>query len=279
VCYDCVIDSDHFLHYVGSYEEWVDNLETKPVVCPLTGKILTPDDDVIRFKNMQIFLMSAIDEYGKSKPPNTPLTDFTIPNTKELMVPPPEDQTKIANYIREKLKVFLWIRDQINQESVAPQTITTDKSKALFAEPIVKIEGLTDSGNAVDPLALPVGIASRKTATGKPRVVSAEHTHDPVIESHSSKTPFSPPRRFPTDMDDEDEKYKRRTIDMDALGFTNTNRNSTTAQRYRITGKRLLLFLALILTLFIVILLSVNMDEITAKSIFADSQNETLPAL
>lgn len=86
-------------HYVGSYEEWVDSLEPKSPVCCLTKKNLTLEDEVIRFMNMgnyylqlkeilillELYLVDAIDEYGRSRPADTSLSWYTIPNTNVIL--------------------------------------------------------------------------------------------------------------------------------------------------------------------------------------------------
>jgi len=316
VCLDCITDEEHNLAYVGTYIKWLDSPESPPLVCPLSKAIITATDEVIRFMNLDIFLLSSIDEYGKNKPPNTALAGFTIPGTNDPMVPPPEDKSKLAQQIRQKLNKFPWISTMIAlQTELVPQTqpqvhtLQTQpqsKHQAHFSDPLAKPEGYgldlntkektaeksnptdVDLNYTTDPLSSSAGITPRKpttlsTNTGTPKKSSrpTQPLDQPVdldLDPHLAKGAPYTPARF-REEDPESDKYKRRPIEMEALGFSAPTRTGREAPRYQITGNRLLLMLALVVTLLVVFCLSISLDEDTTVPLYQGleelSQNAT----
>jgi len=292
VCLDCITDEGHKLAYIGTYDDWLSHPNVPPAVCPLSMKILSEGDDVIRFMNL-LFLVSAIDDYGKSKPANTALAGFTIPGTDEPMVPPPEEQSKLAQQIRQKLSKFPWIANIIAlQSEIVPQTdkqpptlpyspfaaLARPEGYALAMNINDKSDKTTsseiDSNYTSDPLstipqASPLGIAPRKIGTNTvsggfptkkvPRPTSSEKSVEIDVHTSAKGIPYTPQRFREEDADLD--KYKWRSIDMEALGFGGTTRTGVLAQRYQITGKRLFLIVALIVTLVVVFFLSMGIDE------------------
>jgi len=85
-------------------------------VCPLSKRIITENDEVIRFMNMQLFLLTAINEYG-SQQSSRFLYELTIPGTDEPMLPSQDDISKLAQEIRSKLSQFSWYREKFSAQN------------------------------------------------------------------------------------------------------------------------------------------------------------------
>jgi len=273
VCLDCITEEEHKLAYVNNYELWLSNPESPPPVCPLTNNILTAGDEVIRFMNLKIFLLSAIDDYGKSKPANTALAGFTIPGTNEPMVPPPEEKSKLAQQIRQKLSRFPWISSMIAlQAEIMPEKPISRQ----YSDPIARPEGYAldkskklnevDSHYTSDPLFT----GAHKVVGTVPKKISRSTGGISETDVHIAKgAPYTPTRLREEDGED---KYKRRPLEMDAL-FGST-RTGVLAQSYQMTGKRLLLAVALVVTLVVVIFLSMNLDDDTTVPHYEETLQE-----
>jgi len=104
VCLDCIVDIDHQLSLVAPYIDWLNNPVDHDLVCPLSQEPLVDISNSIRFINLQVFSLSAVNDYLSKLPPNTAAAGFTIPGTDIPMLPAVTDQSKLAQQIREKLK-------------------------------------------------------------------------------------------------------------------------------------------------------------------------------
>jgi len=90
-------------------------------ICPLAGRVITDNDQVIRFMNMQLFLLSSIDEYGSKKSLNiNSVNELTIPGTDEPMLPSSSDKSKLAQEIRTKLSQFKWFIEKSSSVNEPP---------------------------------------------------------------------------------------------------------------------------------------------------------------
>jgi len=126
VCYDCVTDPEHRMGLVVPFEKYLLNPGDFDSVCPLTQRVIRENDEVIRFMNMQLFLLTAINEYGSQKSSKiTFMNELTIPGTEEPMLPSPDDNSKLAQEIRSKLSQFMWFTDKssaTHDSSYIPKT-------------------------------------------------------------------------------------------------------------------------------------------------------------
>jgi len=260
VCFDCITEPHHKLAKVTTYVEWLEPRDSvsdkQPAgpVCALSNKPLTEADEVIRFMNLQIYLLEAINEYGSSKPNITALAGFTIPGTKEPMVPPPEEQSKLAQEIREKLSRFPWISELIalqRETEKNNEKITSNPEKSA-STPDISVKTTTtrkmispDDYNPA-PTLQTSGIASRKT-TG---TAGSDYTVD--LTQH-----------IRTD-DDPEYKYRPKPIRkvFEALGFLSSATISK-AQHYQVSGRRGLFVFALLVTLLMVFLMGMSLTEVT----------------
>jgi len=134
VCYDCVCDLEHRIAPVVPFSAYLLNPGDCDSVCPLTQRIITENDEVIRFMNMQLFLLTAINEYGLQKSSTIIfLNELTIPGTEEPMLPSPEDKSKLAQEIRTKLSQFNWFKEK---PSANDSTYVSRTPSAVISPPI-----------------------------------------------------------------------------------------------------------------------------------------------
>jgi len=143
VCYDCITDPEHRIATVVQFGKYLLNPGDCESVCPLTKKRITEQDEVIRFMNMQLFLLEAIKEYGFQKSPLVnSLDQLTIPGADEPMLPSPDDKSKLAQEIRMKLSQFDWFKDKLSSSvndvyvsSRPTNTITSNTTTSTFVAP------------------------------------------------------------------------------------------------------------------------------------------------
>eukprot|EP01125_Pyxidicula_operculata_P020174 TRINITY_DN7404_c0_g1_i1.p1 TRINITY_DN7404_c0_g1~~TRINITY_DN7404_c0_g1_i1.p1 ORF type:complete len:304 (-),score=44.23 TRINITY_DN7404_c0_g1_i1:66-977(-) len=275
VCFDCVVEDEHRLAYVSTYQEWVEKgcAESPPQPkCPLSGKLLTEKDDVIRFMNFQIYDIQAINSYGASLPKNTALNGFKIPGTDIPMVSilPKEANTKLAQQIRKKLKQFTWISELI------------DQAEAIIANPTVSPPS-SSPASPTKPISTNQGITILSPDDGKRSVNRKILTDDHSIQidlSNSSQTTTTQSARDVESGDADDKKYKRRPIRsvFEALGFVSSTSNNTarTSQPYLITGRRLVFLFLLVATLMVVFFLSMNIEEALTVTVEETFSGENL---
>jgi len=267
VCFDCITEPTHKLGKVTTYCDWLMNPVNTIPVCPLSGVSLTESDDVIRFMNLQIFLLEAINGYGSSKPNNTALAGFTIPGTEEPMVPPFEDQSKLAQQIREKLSKFPWISELISLQRETPETTVHRDINAgkLDIPPVLQITGKkpTPADDYTTTPPQQSGIASRKTTSTNQ---TNEHIH---IDLNSHLNSHLRPD------DDPEYKYRPKPIRkvFEALGFLSTATMSK-AQHYQVNGKRAIFVFALLFTLSMVFFMGMSLTESALSEV-----QSTIPAI
>eukprot|EP01127_Copromyxa_protea_P012010 TRINITY_DN3086_c0_g1_i1.p1 TRINITY_DN3086_c0_g1~~TRINITY_DN3086_c0_g1_i1.p1 ORF type:complete len:312 (-),score=59.07 TRINITY_DN3086_c0_g1_i1:39-974(-) len=132
VCLDCICNEEHSLSTVKKYADWLENPTEETPVCPLSGQVLTSSTEVIRFLNLELYSLAAIDEYGRNLPPNTALAGYTIPGTNTPMVPPSDDHSKLAEQIRDKLKRFSWISSLIEAQSQSNSPILNEVGRVAI---------------------------------------------------------------------------------------------------------------------------------------------------
>lgn len=132
VCLDCIVDSDHQLSTIIQYVDWLNNpIEQEPIICPLTKTPIVDPLNSIRFTNLQIFHLDAIIEYCSQFPLNTAAAGFVIPGSEIQMLPASNDQSALANQIREKLKKSpIMARIIESQKEQLPQINQTDDSSS-----------------------------------------------------------------------------------------------------------------------------------------------------
>jgi len=276
------------------YKDWLINPSLTSNVCPLSKQTLNESDEVIRFMNLNIFLLSAIDEYGKNKPPNTALAGFTIPGTNEPMIPPLEEKSQLAQQIRQKLSQFPWISNMIAlQAEIIPENQPSSylsRPALSSSDPLPKPEGYAslnsnkttstnevDSNYTSDPLSTlshSTGSISRKIAGNTSPIVKkvsrlTTSDQNTEIDVHTAKgSPYTPSRLF---RDEDEDKYNRRPIELEALFGSAPTRTGILAQKYRITSERLVLTVALVVTLVVVYLLSMGIDEDITVPLYEES--------
>jgi hypothetical protein len=221
--------------------------------------------------NLQIFLLDAINEYGANKPNVTALAGFTIPGTQEPMVPPPEDQSKLAQQIREKLSKFPWISElialQVESHEKNPEKTNLVSSPEKSAVPLdVSGNRTTRKVSPEDYTPTPTlqqsGIASRKTAS------------TPTIGTNTSDYSVDLTAHLPTD-DDPEFKYRPKPIRkvFEALGFI-SSATIAKAAHYSVSGRRLIFLIALVVTLVMVLFMGMSLTE----GVLNDAQSN-IPAL
>jgi len=248
VCFDCITEPSHKLAKVTTYVEWLNKPDNPPPVCPLSNKPLTEKDEVIRFMNMQIFLLEAINEYGSSLPNVTALAGFTIPGTEEPMVPPPEDHSKLAQQIREKLSRFPWISDLISLQ----------RENSLKNSEKAEKPGITEfpANKTASRKALSPEDYTPTPSIGSQSVIASRKT---TIPSGNLGVPTTTNSDFSVDLgsmakdDDPEYKYRPKPIRkvFEALGFISSATMSK-AQHYQFSGRRAAFIFALLITLVIV---------------------------
>jgi len=132
VCYDCITDLEHRIAPVVLFEKYLLNPSDCEAMCPMTGALITEKDEVIRFMNMQLFLISSIDEYGSQKSFSvSEVNDFTIPGSEEPMLPPPGDKSKLAQEIRTKLSHFKWFNEKSNSTAVLSDPVYVSRAPVI----------------------------------------------------------------------------------------------------------------------------------------------------
>jgi len=231
--------------------------------------------------NLEIFLLEAINEYGSSKPNVTALAGFTIPGTEEPMAPPPEDQSKLAQQIREKLSRFPWISDLIalqrensqkNSEKPNPNPLSLSEKSGITDFPANKqtLSRKTLSPEDYTPTSSighqSVIAHSRKTTT------PGGNVGNPTTNSDFTTVDFS---SHLTKDDDPEYKYRPKPIRkvFEALGFLSSATISK-AQHYQFSGKRAVIMFALLITLIVVFFMGMSLSERTLN----DAQSK-IPAI
>eukprot|EP01124_Arcella_intermedia_P012803 TRINITY_DN19181_c0_g1_i2.p1 TRINITY_DN19181_c0_g1~~TRINITY_DN19181_c0_g1_i2.p1 ORF type:complete len:276 (-),score=47.34 TRINITY_DN19181_c0_g1_i2:111-938(-) len=255
VCYDCMVEEGHALSKIATYEDWLNNATNPPPTCALSGRPINSTSESIRFTNLKLYHLEAINEYGSSKPKSTALAGYTIPELRIPMVPPVEDQSKLAQQIREKLSRFEWISELIalqhETRSPDPKTPTDPASDSLHLSD--RLPPAQNGFNSSQP-AQYSGMSARKQA-------------------QTEVTVEIPPRLVD---DDPQFKYRPKPIRkfFEALGFISET-TTTKAKDYRFKGKGMVIFVgALLFTLAVVIFLGMNMSEtIVAEDPIGISEN------
>jgi len=136
VCLDCIVDIEHQLSCVAPYVDWLNNPhEQESIICPLTNTPIVDASNSIRFTNLQVFHLDAIFTYCSQFSSNTAVAGFTIPGTEIPILPPINDQSKLAQQIREKLKgspEMLRLLDS-QKEILLNQTNIYDESSSVLS--------------------------------------------------------------------------------------------------------------------------------------------------
>eukprot|EP01126_Amoeba_proteus_P060808 TRINITY_DN808_c0_g1_i5.p1 TRINITY_DN808_c0_g1~~TRINITY_DN808_c0_g1_i5.p1 ORF type:complete len:613 (-),score=136.49 TRINITY_DN808_c0_g1_i5:127-1752(-) len=225
-------NEEHKLSLVLNYADWLQSpLGNIQPVCPLSSKILTEEDEVIRFMNLQIFSMRAIDEYGKTFPSDTALAGFVIPGTNQPMVPPLDDNSSLAQQIKSKLSTFSWISHLLQSQKL-----------------LLQQEGQVSTT---------VHLASRKQPRNDHQQQGSEELTEVVIPMDRQQN------HHHHQIDEDQDKYKRRPFQgfFNFLGVGGTSTSSPSSSGSQMSGTRIYILAALLFTLGVVFILSYGIDE------------------
>lgn len=217
ICFDCVTENEHKLGYVATYAEFLSSPSPVSPVCPLSKKILTESDEVIRFTNLQIFGLVAIDKYCQELPQNTEASRVMIPGTTIAMVPARNDRSLLAKQIRQNLSSLASFRKFVNAAEELKAQVEPENPEPQQGKPTSSATA-PQQGKPTSSTA-PPGLIPRKSAppgySGPPTSLFTSQQTNRLSTSQPDAEVIEMNIRdinMPDDSDNPTQKYQRRSI-------------------------------------------------------------------
>jgi len=236
-CEECVI-KEHALCRVALFKNFLESTldiqSPEFQTCSLCNEVVNGSLPFIRFHNFQLFHLSCIDSYGaKVKREGKALL---IPGTDLPLYPEHEPMYTIIHDIKEKLKSFTWLEQNIeNVEKPLKEIINDTKNVPEVDKPPTNF---IKSGTTEEPK-----ITSRNK---KQNVPSSNEKNINILEDSS----------VDISLEAEDNKYKKRRIlrIIEYFGIINP-----------LTGnlnlRRIIIYVTILILFFFMIQLSMTLKE------------------